>query len=71
MHKSLLGDEMGDMEQHNSSPWQDKCSGKEPGLGQKEQHPWDCGWERRKRGLGEPRWSWLLSAASVAKLLPG
>lgn len=48
MHKSLLGDEMGDMEQHNSSLWQDKCSGKEPGLGQKEQHPWDCGWERRK-----------------------
>lgn len=42
------GDEMSDMEQHNSSLWQGKRSGKGPGLGQKEQHPRDCGWEGRK-----------------------
>lgn len=29
------GDEMSDMEQHNSSLWQGKHSGKGPGLGQK------------------------------------
>lgn len=43
------GDEMSDMEQHNSSLC-GRASAVERGLGwdRKEQHPRDCGWEGRK-----------------------
>jgi len=67
MQKCALAGEMkwGDVEQRRlfGCPGQGKCGGKGPGLGQREQHPWDCG-QGSRNGL------WARRGGAGSCLLP-